>query len=206
MTRLKVLAVASVCGAALSVGAANAQLPASNGPLDVTGNSLEVIDGQHLAIWRGDVEAVQDGNRLVADTMNVYFQGNTAPAGAAKPKTVTPAAGGAASIGQSWGSPKQVVADGHVFFVSTTQTARGTHAVYDVEPDTITMTGDVVMVQGDNVIKGDKVVIQVKTGHADVISNASGRNKPERVRGVFYNANQTPPAAGQPAPAAAAKP
>jgi lipopolysaccharide export system protein LptA len=194
MTRLKILAAATACGAVLSIGAAHAQPVASNGPLDVTGDALEVIDAQHLAIWRGNVEAVQDGNRLVADTMNVYFQGSSAPA-AAKPKTVTPAAGGTASIGQSWGSAKQVVADGHVFFVSTTQTARGTHAIYDVEPDTVTMTGDVVMVQGDNVIKGDKVVIQVKTGHADVISNVSGRNKPERVRGVFYNANQTPPAA-----------
>jgi lipopolysaccharide export system protein LptA len=207
MTRLKVLAAASVCGAVLSIGAANAQPVASNGPLDVTGDALEVIDAQHLAIWRGNVEAVQDSNRLVADTMNVYFEGAGASGAAARPKTVAPAAGGTASIGQSWGSAKQVVADGHVFFVSTTQTARGTHAVYDVEPDTVTMTGDVVMVQGDNVIKGDKVVIQVKTGHADVISNASGRNKPERVRGVFYNANKTPPAADQPAPATApAKP
>jgi lipopolysaccharide export system protein LptA len=195
MTRLKILTAASVCAAVLLIGAANAQPVASNGPLDVTGDALEVIDAQHLAIWRGNVEAVQDGNRLVADTMNVYFQGSSASSAAAKPKTVSPASGGAASVGQSWGSAKQVVADGHVFFVSTTQTARGTHAVYEVEPDTVTMTGDVVMVQGDNVIKGDKVVIQVKTGHADVISNVSGRNKPERVRGVFYNANQTPPAA-----------
>lgn len=203
MTRLKVLAAASVCGAVLSLGAAQAQPVASNGPLDVTGDALEVIDAQHLAIWRGNVEAVQDSNRLVADTMNVYFQGSSASGAAAKPKTVAPATGGTVSIGQSWGAAKQVVADGHVFFVSTTQTARGTHAIYDVEPDTVTMTGDVVLVQGDNVVKGDKVVIQVKTGHADIISNTTGRNKPERVRGVFYNQ----PTPGQPAPAAApAKP
>ena len=161
-----------------------------------------MIDAQHLAIWRGDVEAVQDGNRLVADTMNVYFQGNAAPAGAAKPKTVAPAAGGTASIGQSWGSPKQVVADGHVFFVSTTQTARGTHAVYDVEPDTITMTGDVIIEQGESVIHGAKLVIDVRTGHATMASDGESRTPSGRVRGVFYpteaDKGGSGPAAGRP--------
>jgi lipopolysaccharide export system protein LptA len=214
MTRLaQALAVASLCGAALAAGAARAQLAPgnSNGPIDVTADQLEMVDAQHLAIWRGNVEAVQDGSRLVSDVMNVYFTGKSgAPAAAApaKPKTVTATGGGVAAVGQDWGSVKQLVADGHVFFVSTDQTARGNHAVYDLEPDTITMTGDVVVVQGDNVVKGDKLVIQVKTGHADVISNATGRNKPERVRGVFYNSNQAQPApAAAPAPAPApAKP
>jgi hypothetical protein len=69
------------------------------------------------------------------------------------------------------------------------------------------MTGNVVVVQGDNVVKGDKMVMQMQTGHTDVISNTTGRNKPERVRGVFYNDNQSQaPAAGAPAAGAAAKP
>jgi len=205
MTRLtRILAMACLCAAALPVGAAHAQLGRgdNNAPIDATSDTLEVIDAQHLAIWRGNVEAVQNGSRLVSDVMNVYFDGNGAAPGAApaKPKTVSPSAGGSAAIGASWGAVKQLVADGHVFYVSTDQTARGNHLVYDVLPDTITMTGDVVLVQGANVIKGDKLVIQVKTGHADVISNTTGRSKPERVRGVFYNANQ----AAQ--PAAPAKP
>jgi lipopolysaccharide export system protein LptA len=209
MTRLaQVLAVASLCGAALATGAARAQLAPGNSkaPTDVTADRLEMVDAQHMAIWKGNVEAVQDGRRLVSDVLNIYWTGTPAAGSApAKPKAVAPAPGAAAAVSESWGSIRQMVADGHVFFVSTNQTVRGNHAVYEVEPDTITMTGDVVMVQGDNVAKGDKVVIQVKTGHAEIISNATGRNKPERVRGVFYNANQ--PAPGQSAPATApAKP
>jgi lipopolysaccharide export system protein LptA len=203
MTRLARVAVLTLlAAAALTSSTARAQISNGNGPIDVTADQLEMVDAQHLAIWRGNVEAVQNGNRLVSDILNVYFQGNgTAGAKApAKPKTVTPAAGGTASVGADWGAVKQLIADGHVFFVGDNQTARGNHAVYDLAPDTITMTGDVVVVQGDNVIKGDKLIIQVKTGHADVISNATGRNKPERVRGVFYNANQQAPA-GQAAPA-----
>jgi lipopolysaccharide export system protein LptA len=205
--RTRVLAAACFSGALLATGAADSQPApaASHAPTDVTADGLEVIDSQHLAIYRGNVEAVQEGHRLVSDVLNVYFEdtgASGAKAAPAKPKTVTPSTGGVAEAGSTWGSIRQLVADGHVFFVSTNQTARGNHAVYDVAPDTITMTGDVVMVQGDNVIKGDKVIIQVKTGHADVISNVVGRNKPDRVRGVFYNSNA--PANGQAAAPAAA--
>jgi lipopolysaccharide export system protein LptA len=202
MTRLaRVLAVASLMGAALGSGTARAQLSAGKGPIDVTADQLEMVDAEHLAIWRGNVEAVQNGSRLVADTINVYFQGKS---NAPKPtQTVNPRAGGVASVGSDWGAVDHMIADGHVFFVSENQTARGNHAVYELTPDTITMTGDVVVVQGDNVVKGDKLVIQVKTGHADIISNATGRNKPERVRGVFYNAQSAP---AQPAGGGAAKP
>jgi lipopolysaccharide export system protein LptA len=194
MTRLaQALAVVFLIGAALAAGTARAQLAAGKGPIDVTADQLEMVDAQHLAIWRGNVEAVQNGSRLVTDSLNVYFQGKS---DAPKPaQTVNPRTGGVATVGSDWGAVDHMIADGHVFFVSDTQTARGNHAVYELTPDTITLTGDVVVVQGDNVVKGDKLVIQVKTGHADIISNATGRNKPERVRGVFYNAAQAAPAA-----------
>lgn len=204
MRRLaQVFAIVSLAGAALAAGTAQAQLAAGKGPIDVTADQLEMVDAQHLAIWRGNVEAVQNGSRMVSDVLNVYFQGKSS---APKPvQTVNPRAGGVASVGSDWGAVDHLIADGHVFFVSDTQSARGDHAVYELTPDTITITGDVVVVQGDNVIKGDKVVIQVKTGHADIISNTTGRNKPERVRGVFYNASQAAPAKPA-AGGAAAKP
>jgi lipopolysaccharide export system protein LptA len=48
------------------------------------------------------------------------------------------------------------------------------------------MTGDVIVAQGDSVVKGDKLIIEVKTGHATMVSAAQGRGAPNRVRGVFY--------------------
>jgi lipopolysaccharide export system protein LptA len=162
--------------------------------MDVTADQLEMVDAQHLAIWRGNVEALQDGNRLVSDVLNVYFSGKPSPGAPA-----APAAGGA--VGSDWGDVERVVADGHVFYVSKDQTARGDHAVYEAVPDIITMTGNVVLVQGQNVVKGDTLVIDEKTNHANVVSNVQGRNHPERVRGVFYNAKTaTAPAAGASAP------
>lgn len=195
---------------ATSAGAARAQLASGKGPIDVTADQLEMVDAQHLAIWRGNVEAVQNGNRLVADVLNVYFSGKAAPGAPQASTRAPPTAGGA---GADWGDVERLVADGHVFYVSADQTARGEHAVYEAVPDLITMTGDVVLVQGKNVTKGDKLVIDVKTNHAVLTSTAQGRNRPERVRGVFYNANGASPAAApaagagaHPAGASAAKP
>jgi lipopolysaccharide export system protein LptA len=193
----------TLAGVALTAADARAQLASGKGPIDVTADQLEMVDAQHLAIWRGNVEALQNGNRLVSDVLNVYFSGKAAPGTAPPPPPA--AAGAPGGMGADWGDVQRLVADGHVFYVSSDQTARGEHAVYEAAPDVITMTGDVVLVQGKNVTKGDTLVIDVKTNHAVLTSIAQGRNRPERVRGVFYNANTANgSAAGSPAPVAAA--
>jgi lipopolysaccharide export system protein LptA len=206
VTNNRLAAVAAFVGAVLAAGGAQAQLASGKGPIDVTADQLEMVDSQHLAIWRGNVEALQDGDRLVSDVLNVYFSGKS-PAGSSAPAT------GSGEVGSDWGDVQRLVADGHVFYVSKDQTARGEHAVYEAVPDTITMTGDVVLVQGRNVTKGDTLVIDVKTNHAVLTSSVQGRNHPERVRGVFYNANNaaapgaaSPPAAGPASPPAGSSP
>jgi lipopolysaccharide export system protein LptA len=74
--------------------------------------------------------------------------------------------------------------------VTQNETARSERMVYDAEPDTITLTGGVVVVQGKNVLRGDKMVIDRKTGRTSAVSDATGRNNPNRVRAVIYNDNQ----------------
>ena len=195
---MKRLALMLALTALLPLTGARAQIAGGGGPIDVTADELEMFDAQKLAVWRGKVEALQGPNRMLADQLNVYFSGRTgAPA---------PNANGQSSVGRNWGEVQRLVADGNVFFISPQQTARGLRAVYEVAPDTITMTGDVVIVTGENVVKGDKLVIQVKTGHATIVSDAKGRNQPERVRGVFYSNSTSsaskPEGAAAPAPAA----
>ena len=202
---IRTFLTASVLGAALTCVPAAAQIasgPNHDGPIDITADTLDKFDDQHLVIYKGNVEAVQNGARLVCDSLNLYFAPAAPAPGQPAPK---PAGPSTATAGDGFGQLKQAVADGHVFYVTQTQTARGEHAVYDSEPDTITMTGNVVVVQGQNVLKGDKMVIDVKSGHTQVFSNAIGRNKPDRVRGVFYNdkpSDQAAPAVRRPAGAA----
>ena len=63
---------------------------------------------------------------------------------------------------------------------------------YDAAAETITMTGDVVAAQGQNVLRGERLVINVVTGQARMETPAASG----RVRGVFYpNRTQGQPAA-----------
>ena len=68
------------------------------------------------------------------------------------------------------------------------------------------MTGHVVVVQGQNVLKGDRMVMELKSGHTQMFSDAVGRNKPDRVRGVFYNDKSSDAASSQGSPAAPTAP
>jgi lipopolysaccharide export system protein LptA len=168
---MKLWATITAAAAVLVATGAHAQLaPNSSAPIDVTADEAEVVNSQCLAIWRGAAEALQDRTRMRADTIKVY----------------------SAKKGSSCGSTDRLEADGSVYYVTVDRAARADHAVYTAASDTITLTGNVIIVQDKNVAHGDKLVLNVKTGEADMSSNATGRNNPNRVRGVFF-----PSGAGQ---------
>ena len=153
----------------------------SKAPIDITANELEVVQSKCLAVWRGNAEALQGDSRLRADLLNVY----------AKTKSET------ADGKRECGGTDHIEAQGRVFYVTPKQTARADHAVYSQAKDQIVMTGNVVVAQGNNVARGDRLTIKVSSKEAKLESDEAGGAG--RVRGVFY-----PDKSGQ--DAAAAKP
>ena len=77
-------------------------------------------------------------------------------------------------------------ASGSVYYVTPQQRVRGDAATYDAGSETVTMTGDVIAVQGENVLRGTRMVFNTKTGEGRMVGNATGRNAQGRPRGVFY--------------------
>lgn len=143
----------------------------SDAPVDLTADELEVVNAQCLAIWRGSAEALQDNARLRADVLRIYNKVGAARQG---------------STGPSCGGIDRMEAEGSVYYVTPQQRVRGDAAVYNAVGETIVVTGDVVAAQGKNVLRGRRMVIHVKTGEAQMQTDVKGRNKPGRVRGVFY--------------------
>jgi lipopolysaccharide export system protein LptA len=165
-----VLTAGAVC-AASSASAQVAQLDThSKAPIDITANQAEVVQSKCLAIWRGAAEALQDKARLRADTISIY----STPKG--KSANGQPQCGGA----------DRIVADGHVYYVTPDQNARGDHAVYSAAADEIVMTGDVILVQGKDVARGDKLTLKISTRQATLEPGPSGAVKGARVRAVYY--------------------
>lgn len=159
---------------AMAPGLAAAQLaPRSDAPIDITADELEVVNSQCLAIYRGSAEALQDTTRLRAGTLRIYYKQNP---GAARP----------GQTGNCGAELDRIEAQGSVYYVTPQQRVRGDSAVYSNTNDTVTMTGDVVAAQAQNVLRGERIVFNINTGDATVVSNVKGRNKPGRVRSVIY--------------------
>lgn len=85
----------------------------------------------------------------------------------------------------SGGDITRIEATGEVYFVTPTQTIRGDRAVYTIADDTVVVTGDVILTQGQNVLTGGRLTYNVETGSARMEGAPTGRAG-NRVQGVFY--------------------
>lgn len=154
---------------ALIAGAAQAQIaPRSNAPIDIAADQSEAFTQECKVVWKGDVEALQARTRLRAQTLSVF----------------------SARAGNECGETQRMVAEGGVNYVTAERSMRANTAVYEARSETITLTGDVVVVQGKNVARADKVIINLQTGQSQMISGSKGRGSKNRVRAVLYPATQ----------------
>jgi lipopolysaccharide export system protein LptA len=80
------------------------------------------------------------------------------------------------------GGLARVEATGNVYFVTPEQTIRGDRATYTPANDTIVLTGDVILTQGENVMTGGRLTYNTRPGAAEM----DGAGEGGRVQGVFY--------------------
>ena len=153
----------------------------SKEPIDISANKTDVFQPEHRVVYTGEVEALQGQQRLRTPQLTLFFAEKEGA-----PKAATKTSGGGGGFGQI----QRMVAEGPVYLVTPTQQAKGDHGVYDAPADTITLTGNVVLMQDKNVSQGDRLVIDQKSGHTVLTSNASNR-----VRGVFYPQDKDAPGA-----------
>jgi len=148
-------------------------------PVEITADSLEVIQAENKAIFTGDVQANQGDMNIRSDKMTVHYK-------PAKPSKADVGEKNASSPDDA-SKISKVEVDNNVFISTPKETAKGDHGVYDVDAGIITLEGDVTLTSMKNIVKGHKLVYNLKTGQSKMASgngNSSGGKK-ERVRGVF---------------------
>src|ERR1700733_5644431 len=162
---------ALTAGAALAGclgAAAQAQIaPSSNGPIDITADNGTLVNSTCEATWSGAAEALQGDSRLRANVIKAFLKKKPSGAAAAAPQS-----GAAGSNPSDCGATERIEADGNVFYVTPDQVAHGDHAVYTADAGQIVMTGNVIVVQGKNVVRGDKMTIHVATRLVTIDSTA----------------------------------
>ena len=153
-------------------------------PIEITADNLEVLQNQKIATFTGNVDAVQGDMVLSADRLRVYYGGDDVNA--------APGPAGTGSI-------RRIEADGNVLMSSPRETAQGDAGVYDVSASQVTLDGAVVLTRGDNVIRGQRLEVDLASGRSRVfaaVPSTEGGTPPQRVRALFTPEKSAQPGAG----------
>ncbi len=126
----------------------------SDQPIDINADSLEILQNQNLAIFSGNVVAVQGRLRLRAEQLKVWY----------RPVSDSRSDGAAGASG----TILRIDAINRVFVSSATETAKGDIGIYEVAEQRLTLTGAVVLTRGQNVLRGNKLVMDLATGRSQI--------------------------------------
>jgi lipopolysaccharide export system protein LptA len=131
--------------------------------VNIEADSMEVLEADKRAIFKGNVNAQRTGTRLRSDRMVVTYR----------------------DVPQADGSKRTDVAlidaRGNVEIKTARQTITGEHAILDVAGDLLTVTGNVVVREGSTVIRGAKLRADLKRKTSSMTGG--------RVRGSFVPDN-----------------
>jgi lipopolysaccharide export system protein LptA len=145
-------------------------------PVHIEAATLEVRDKDKVATFSGDVKVKQGDTGLRCKSLVVFYeQGDDAGTKGNTLQAANPGPGGQQKI-------KRLEARGGVVVTQKEQTATGETGVFDMKANTVTLSGNVVMTQGQNVLRGDRLVVDLTSGVSRV---ESGKNGQGRVQGLF---------------------
>lgn len=140
----------------------------SKQPIDIAADSLQVLQKDEVAVFTGNVEAVQGKTTLNADKMTVHYKSK-------KEK-------------KSGNGVSKIIVEGNVVLKTPTETAEGNKGIYEVDAAKVILEGSVVLRKQDNVLKGNRLVYSMNSGKSELFSAASAAGKKGadgRVRGTF---------------------
>jgi lipopolysaccharide export system protein LptA len=128
---------------------------------------------------------VVQGDMTIKCQTLVVFYGAGGPGAGSSVSAITHSAPGAAPgapkpgpvVPQGANDIRRIEARGGVTVISKDQNASGDLGVYDVKKKTITLTGNVVVSQGKNVLHGDRVIVDTTTGNAHIESGATSQTR-----------------------------
>ena len=182
---MMIKAALAVLFAAVAAGASGSSVPNpfsgmggdSDKPISIQADSTVADINGETATYKGNVHVVQGDLRLRSDTLAIRAQKGTI---------------------------SRIEANGSVVVASAQGQATGANAVYDVTKRIVTLTGKVVLTNGQNVMRGTTLVVNLASGQANLPSPTG------RVEGLFVptKAPQAPTLtnAQEPAPKPAPKP
>jgi lipopolysaccharide export system protein LptA len=162
-------------GGAASNPAKPGQFENKDAPVQIEAATLEVHDKSKTATFSGNVQVVQGDTTMRCRSLVVFYgqEVGIGEAGGGEAATGTAAK---STLGGTKGAQniRRIEARGGVTVLTKDQSASGDLGIYDLKTKTITLSGNVVVSQGQNVIHGERVVVDTETGNARVESGGTG--------------------------------
>lgn len=132
-----------------------------NKPVQIEAASLEVRDKEKKATFTGNVKVVQGDTTMQCKSLEVFYEQDapsTSPGATQNTmKAAQPGPGGSSQI-------SKLHASGGVRVVQKDQIATGDTAHFDMRANTVTLNGNVTVIQGKNVMRGDRLVVDMTSG------------------------------------------
>ena len=125
--------------------------PDRESPLVITADRMELRRKENLIVYRGNVLAERGDVKIQSDVLSARYDPGD-------------------------GALKTVVAEGKVRVSQGAREMTGDKAVFDDSNETITVSGNTVMRDGDNSVSGGRVTIYLKEDRS-VVENRGGRVK-----------------------------
>lgn len=177
-------------------------------PIRINANSLEVRDQQKQAVFSGNVVVQQGDTTMRCKELVVFYDGKDAAGGKDAPggKPAAASSGDALAAGSPINSSaiRRLEINGSVVVTTKEQTATGDQGVFETKANTITLTGNpVVLTSGPNVIRGKKLTVDITSG---VSRFDGGRIESLIVPNSMKGTDSALPGAKPAAPAAKPKP
>ncbi|MEJ8570540.1 LptA/OstA family protein [Microbaculum marinum] len=140
----------------------------SDKPVKIEADQLEVFDDQKAAVFSGNVIVRQGNTTMRTSELKVYYQGE-----------------GAATEDATGQRVSKLEATGEVVVIAEGQKATGDWAVFEMATQEVRLGGKVVLTQGQNVLRGTELVVNLETGQSKLVSAEQTTGGTGRVQGLF---------------------
>ena len=143
----------------------------SDAPIDIGADSADTRN--NVTILEGQVDVRQADVRILADRMQIFSRGE----------------------GDLTDGITRIVAEGNFYYITPEQELKGDRGVYTAANDSFEVTGNVILLQDENVVTGERLIYNLTTRDAQVLGTCTGRacDRRERVRIIIRQQDQDAP-------------
>jgi lipopolysaccharide export system protein LptA len=134
-------------------------------PVKIRAVSLEVRDKDRIATFSGDVHVIQGDTEMRCKSLVVFYDEEPNAKGAKTSDTGK--------------QIRRIEAKGGVTVTQKEQNAFGDSGIFDMQANTVTLVGNVIVTQGTDVLRGQRLFVDLGTGRTTLDSG------PGRVEGLF---------------------